>query len=568
MVDLVVDLVHNNWYSMSLSCTTHVCVFFFIYMLHPYARSMPRDNPLTTPQVHALCAAPSAAASQPVNTTRCFTMLDEHHALRIALLRPTTPLFHNPAATAAVTTAALPMQRALDRMHQRCQRAAAAAGFDGVARSHQQLLAALELTADKVDVLRVLRQLHVASVRVEVATAEVDAVRDEVAEAAAGRADESGVRGRHVIEGLAREARGLRGRMRYLDHQRGALLHGAVVELDNNADIHINHGDDVTNTTNNTTTNSTKTSLEMRQGEYASLLAKDMARAQTGIAAALQFDTACMAAHPHHHDDHAHHASTITCPVCLEHIHLELTMFPCGHCFCQRCAEHLALQCAVCRHRARNAQQLFRVTLSEGMSASRQQDPTFWGGAAVDATAVIGSWGTKIEALLRRVLRLRAEAPEQKSLIFSQFPEALKLVGRALHVNGVGHVMLSGTRKACRTIIQQFENQPDVRVFLLPMRTAAAGLTLTRANHVFLLEPAVDPAVEQQAVGRVHRIGQTRPVVVYRLLVENTVEERILGVNEGRGGLFGRRDDDDARAVEDDTIDGLVQRLFDAQGVS
>lgn len=64
-------------------------------------------------------------------------------------------------------------------------------------------------------------------------------------------------------------------------------------------------------------------------------------------------------------------------------------------------------------------------------------------------------------------------------------------------------------------------------VFLLSLRAGAAGLTLTAANRVFLLEPAMDPAVEQQAVARVHRIGQDKEVIITRLLVEDTVEEEV-----------------------------------------
>lgn len=65
-----------------------------------------------------------------------------------------------------------------------------------------------------------------------------------------------------------------------------------------------------------------------------------------------------------------------------------------------------------------------------------------------------------------------------------------------------------------------------------------AGLTLVRANHVFLLEPALDPAIEQQAIARVHRIGQERPVLVSRLVVENSVEEDVLRLQRGRQALF------------------------------
>lgn len=71
-----------------------------------------------------------------------------------------------------------------------------------------------------------------------------------------------------------------------------------------------------------------------------------------------------------------------------------------------------------------------------------------------------------------------------------------------------------------RTALSDFHEDPHTRVFLLCLGTAAAGLTLTRANHVFLLEPGLDPAVEQQAVARVHRYGQSRPVKIVRLLLQ------------------------------------------------
>lgn len=71
-----------------------------------------------------------------------------------------------------------------------------------------------------------------------------------------------------------------------------------------------------------------------------------------------------------------------------------------------------------------------------------------------------------------------------------------------------------------RNALNHFHEDPETRVFLLCLGTAAAGLTLTRANHVYLLEPGLDPAVEQQAVARVHRYGQTRPVNIVRLLLQ------------------------------------------------
>ncbi len=439
-----------------------------------------------------------------------------------------------------ITNAAIRLHRQLERMLQRCQRNDS--GFHGVTKHRGQYMAALELVADKVELLRTLRNHHVATVRLELAKAEVEAVQEDVDAAVAARSDDvegCGCGSMRTVRALADEARALRGRMRYLENQRvGWVDEGDVVVVE------------------------AVTEAEMQQGEYVGLLLHDIAH-QTGIAAALQFQEVVHHRAPQQPPPPTkHHTTTHTtkCPVCLDNITNTMTMFPCGHWFCQRCAEHLGLQCAVCRQRARNTQQLFRVTLATGTpQTQQQQDPSF---VSSNHHTPIGSWGTKIEALLRRILALQATHPDQKSLIFSQFPEALKLIARALDVNSVKHVMLTGGRRAARAIIQSFEHDDDVRVFLLPMKTAAAGLTLTRASHVFLLEPAMDPAVEQQAVARVHRIGQTRPVTVHRLLVEDTVEELVLEVNESRGGVavgggvvVGKKE----KRVEDDEL--LLEKL-------
>jgi SNF2 family DNA or RNA helicase len=89
-----------------------------------------------------------------------------------------------------------------------------------------------------------------------------------------------------------------------------------------------------------------------------------------------------------------------------------------------------------------------------------------------------------------------------------------------------------------RKALTTFHEDPDTTVFLLSLGTAAAGLTLTRANHVYLLEPALDPAIEQQAIARVHRYGQERPVSIVRLLVQNTVEPVVLLHSESKQKLF------------------------------
>jgi len=151
---------------------------------------------------------------------------------------------------------------------------------------------------------------------------------------------------------------------------------------------------------------------------------------------------------------------------------------------------------------------------------------------------ILGEWSIKVKALVRRIVALSVSAPEEKCLVFSQYPEALHLIKSALQVEGVGLVELLGGRKGMGRAVKAFLQDDSARVFLLSHRAGAQGLTLVRANHVFLLEPALDPAIEQQAIARVHRIGQRRNVHVVRLQLEGTIESEVLAIQGGRHALF------------------------------
>jgi len=99
--------------------------------------------------------------------------------------------------------------------------------------------------------------------------------------------------------------------------------------------------------------------------------------------------------------------------------------------------------------------------------------------------------------------------------------------------------------------LEAFQNDPPTTIFLLSIRAAACGINLTQANRVFILEPLLNPAIEQQAVGRVHRLGQKRDVEVVRLVMENSVETRIRQMLKKKYG--GRAKGGESAAEEADT---------------
>jgi SNF2 family DNA or RNA helicase len=139
--------------------------------------------------------------------------------------------------------------------------------------------------------------------------------------------------------------------------------------------------------------------------------------------------------------------------------------------------------------------------------------------------------------LLELIDELRAEG--QRALVFSQFTSHLALVREALDLRGIAHVDLDGsTARTTRTErIREFQ-EGTAPIFLLSLKAGGVGLNLTAATNVIHLDPWWNPAVEDQASDRAHRLGQKRPVTIYRLIAMGTVEEQMLSLHERKRALI------------------------------
>jgi superfamily II DNA or RNA helicase len=141
-----------------------------------------------------------------------------------------------------------------------------------------------------------------------------------------------------------------------------------------------------------------------------------------------------------------------------------------------------------------------------------------------------------------------------KSLVFSQFASTLEWLKKELPEHGFQFRTLSGdmSMKKRAKALSDFQNDPPTTIFLLSMRAGAVGINLTQANRVFLMEPCFNPALEAQAIGRVHRLGQTRNVEIIRLLVKDSVESRMVEMLEKKYGKTHDEDGNSAAAGGDD----------------
>lgn len=124
-----------------------------------------------------------------------------------------------------------------------------------------------------------------------------------------------------------------------------------------------------------------------------------------------------------------------------------------------------------------------------------------------------------------------------KVLVFSQFVQMLHIIRNWLHMVEIPFCYLDGTSKDRFEQVDRFNNSPEIPIFLISLKAGGTGLNLTSADYVIHYDPWWNPAVEDQATDRTHRIGQTRQVFSYKMICENTVEEKILKLQESKKGI-------------------------------
>ncbi|MEO6813806.1 MAG: DEAD/DEAH box helicase, partial [Ginsengibacter sp.] len=142
----------------------------------------------------------------------------------------------------------------------------------------------------------------------------------------------------------------------------------------------------------------------------------------------------------------------------------------------------------------------------------------------------------KIEELLREVLE---NTGSHKLLIFSQFTQMLSLIKDEFEKQNITHLYLDGSTPAGKrkTLVNQFQKDPQIKAFLISLKAGGVGLNLTAADYVYIVDPWWNPAAEDQAIDRTHRIGQAQKVFAYKMICKDTVEEKILQLQQKKKSL-------------------------------
>lgn len=220
------------------------------------------------------------------------------------------------------------------------------------------------------------------------------------------------------------------------------------------------------------------------------------------------------------------------CSVCLDSVRLPVITH-CAHVYCRPCivqvisTEQEVARCPLCRSEIKSSE------LVEFPQEEIEEENS------TDSEKCRRS--SKVQALMGNLLRLRCEDSSIKCLIVSQFTRFLTILESPLREHGFSFVRLDGTmsQKRRTQVIQEFQSSAahSPVIMLLSLKAGGVGLNLTAASHVFLMDPAWNPATEEQCIDRCHRLGQTRKVVVTKFIVKGSVEESMVKIQRQKQDL-------------------------------
>lgn len=225
---------------------------------------------------------------------------------------------------------------------------------------------------------------------------------------------------------------------------------------------------------------------------------------------------------------------TEDCCICLDSLKQPVITRHCFHYFCRECVLRVlefSYRCPMCRYPTER-NELIDFPLEVELEEEGQEQP-------VSELTQPFKASSKIKALVEFLNATTERDSSIKSIVYSQWTGMLNLVSKALKLADIPFLRLDGkmSQKKREEHIQLFQNTHDHLVILCSLKSASLGINLTRASQVFLLDPWWNPSVEDQAVDRVYRLGQTRPVTVVRLAIEGTIEERVIDLQEEKRAL-------------------------------
>ncbi|GFU66440.1 e3 ubiquitin-protein ligase SHPRH [Trichonephila clavipes] len=208
------------------------------------------------------------------------------------------------------------------------------------------------------------------------------------------------------------------------------------------------------------------------------------------------------------------------CPVCVQKLEHSWSVLQCGHIFCLTCIHTLVnpalaitkntILCPLCRQSS-SSKDIYYIDSPHVQEGDIE---------------IKGNYSTKVSSIVKCLIKIRQKDCSEKSLVFSTWADFLCLLEQALNENDIPFVNLTN-RKDFQKNLDLFKLNKLVNVLLLPLNVGANGLNIIEATNVLLAEPSLDNSKVLQAIGRVHRMGQTRQTIVHQFVIKDTIEENI-----------------------------------------
>lgn len=253
----------------------------------------------------------------------------------------------------------------------------------------------------------------------------------------------------------------------------------------------------------------------------------------------------------------------LTCPSCFDVVDENsiVILHPCGHMICEGCIENIFVEdasgnyvanCLSCKQEVTSNDlieySVFDEVVNKGRSyselemkyGSKSRHTTTTAQKIKKLTAKYGGFLTsaKMAKTLSLVQEVTEKTDDEKIIVFSHFTGAFDLMGMVLNNNGISYLRYDGSMNIDlkNSTIRRFYSGPE-RVLLISLKAGNVGLTLTCASHVIIMDPFWNPFVEEQAMDRAHRLGQQKPVHVYKFLIQDSVEDRIMDLQKRKKEL-------------------------------
>mmetsp|Transcript_6298 Transcript_6298/g.9662 ORF Transcript_6298/g.9662 Transcript_6298/m.9662 type:complete len:1065 (-) Transcript_6298:90-3284(-) len=233
---------------------------------------------------------------------------------------------------------------------------------------------------------------------------------------------------------------------------------------------------------------------------------------------------------------------TDECEICLRKPSDPCLSSVCGHKYCQSCLAERWQQagpggmfCPSCDKRIDKGDIITEKNIVELKDKRTEMDKK-----QLEAIKSSNYRSTKVRTLIQALQKIGQVDRSFKAVIFSQFTSMLDIVHSALTKEGYKCSRIDGRMSSQnrKRNIQDFAQNPSCKIFLISLKAGGMGLNLTAANTVFLLDPWWNPAAEDQAVARIHRCGQNKPVNIIRFITSNTVEEKILDLQKTKRDMM------------------------------